>query len=163
MGYYYPMGQIKIKDQVILYSDSCQKYIDGWRWHLHKTKHGIYVRGYPVGRRRDGLYYMHRVISRARGGEDVDHINGNGLDNRIENLRVCSRTQNNGNRRKIAKKSSKYKGVHFDKQTNKWRAEITHEGKRIRLGRFKTEKEAVNAYYQKAKELFKEYALLSFR
>lgn len=161
MGHNHPMGQLIISGKTIFYTDSFQPYIDGWVWHLHKTRTGCYARGYKRGERSGGLSYMHRVFSDAQKGFDVDHKNGNGLDNRIENLRVCNRTQNNGNRRKVKDKTSKYKGVHFDAHTGKWRAEISFEGVRYRLGRFASQEEAVQAYFKKAKELFEGFALMA--
>lgn len=157
------MGHIKIKNHTVLYSDRHQKYIDEWNWHIHKTKTGNYVRGYPKGKRDGGLFYMHRVFTGAPKGMDVDHRNGDGLNNRDENLRVCTRNQNNANRHKVQSKTSKYKGVHYESQTGKWRAEVTMMGARYRLGRFESQEDAVKAYYKKAQELFKEYAMMAVK
>lgn len=94
----------------------------------------------------------------------VDHINRNKLDNRRENLRVCSMYESNRNRGKILFKRkqsivSEYKGVWWDK--NKWRCAITVNNEKIYIGRFKTEKEAAIAYNKAASFYFGEYACLN--
>lgn len=75
----------------------------------------------------------------------IDHINGDRLDNRIENLRDVPAILNNCNRAKSKGKSSKYLGVSFKKGRNKWRAHIQVDGKYIHLGHFGTEEDAVAA------------------
>jgi hypothetical protein len=109
------------------------------------------------------IVYMHRVIINAPVGSIVDHRYGNGLDNRKVNLRIVTRTQNQYNRRKTAKKtSSKYKGVHFKKVINRYSAEICCNGKRTHLGYFDNEIDAAKAYDKAAKELHGEFARLNF-
>lgn len=106
---------------------------------------------------------MHRLImERVLNGEQiptnmtVDHINGDGLDNRRENLRLATIQQNNCNTRTRKGKVVSYKGVstHY----NKYRARIRFERKLIYLGLFNTPEEAHEAYKAKAKELFGEFA-----
>ena len=107
---------------------------------------------------------MHRLITNAPKGLMVDHINHNGLDNRRKNLRLCTVSQNNRNRRPITRpnKGSKYKGVTFDKKRNLFKAEIQHNKKKYFLGRFKSQIKAAQAYDKKARELFGEFAYLNF-
>jgi hypothetical protein len=82
--------------------------------------------------------------------KEIDHRNRNSLDNRLINLRWCSRSDNLRNREKMTGCSSKYKGVSFDKSRNKWTAEIwckeLFKRKKKFLGRFNTEEEAYNAW-----------------
>jgi len=105
---------------------------------------------------------MHRSIIKPPEGYETDHINGNGLDNRRENLRMVTRSQNNQNRRKSHKKcSSKYKGVSLDKRCGRWGAYINSRKQRQRLGYHDTEELAAKAYDIKAAELFGEFALLN--
>lgn len=99
-------------------------------------------------------------------GTEVDHINSNPLDNRKSNLRIVTRQQNNWNASKTKvknniKTSSKYKGVYWAGNDNKWRVEITKDCKRYRMGYFKNEEDAARAYNLKASELFGEYAKLN--
>jgi hypothetical protein len=124
--------------------------------------------------RNDGRFYavrwaknrnvkMHQVIMGTEEGKVIDHINGNGLDNRRANVRFATAQQNGWNKRKQrGNYSSKYKGVHWAKKRNQWRARIKCNGRSIHLGRFETEEEAARAYDEKAKELFGEFAWLNF-
>lgn len=85
----------------------------------------------------------------------VDHINHNTLDNRRENLRLCTHTQNNQNAKKKGYSKNKYKGI--TKQDNKWIARIRYKGKNLYLGRFKTEEEAHIAYCEAGRKYQREY------
>lgn len=104
--------------------------------------------------------YLHRLIMNAKKGEIVDHINRNTLDNRKENLRICSNMQNTWNAGS-RKGLSKYKGVTYIRRSNKWGASIGCNGKRISLGHFELERDAALAYNAKAVELFGEFACLN--
>lgn len=84
----------------------------------------------------------------------VDHIiKEEPLDNSVSNLRWATSQQNSQNRKKKQNTSSQYKGVSFDKESNKWRAIICIDYKLVHLGRYNTEKEAALAYNQKAQEI----------
>jgi hypothetical protein len=90
----------------------------------------------------------------------VDHINHNTLDNRKENLRKCSCSENSRNQ--ISKTgTSKYKGVSWHKNDKKWVASIGYKWKTYRLGCFVNEEDAAIAYNKKAKELFGKFAFLN--
>lgn len=106
---------------------------------------------------------MHRLIMNAKSGQIVDHINGNGLDNRRSNLRFVNNSQNSQNQRTHKDKMhSKYKGVTYitSKQyrRKRWKVVIGINSKSIYLGAFMTEKEAAIAYRQAAKIFHGEYA-----
>ena len=100
----------------------------------------------------------------------VDHINGNTLDNRKENLRLCTNQQNAMHRGKTKNNKSGYKGVRYMKKkkgminehSKPWQAQIYLNQKQIYLGCYKTPEEAARAYDKKAIELFGEYATLIF-
>jgi len=105
---------------------------------------------------------MHRLIMDEPKGLFVDHRDHNGLNNRKTNLRLCTKKQNQENRRPNRGGTSKYKGVHWCNTYKKFRARICHNGKRIHLGYFEDEIEAAKAYDKKARELFGEFAYLNF-
>jgi len=106
---------------------------------------------------------MHRLLLDAETGLEVDHINGLTLDNRRSNLRICTGQQNVWNKPKFSGAfSSKFKGVVWDKECDKWRARIRFNDKLISLGRHVDEEDAARAYDKKALELFGPFAKLNF-
>ncbi len=90
----------------------------------------------------------------------VDHIDGTRTNNNLDNLRFCSLSQNQGNRKK-QNSSSIYKGVCWAKSREKWYAQIQIEGRKKNLGYFSNEKDAAAKYNEAAKEHFKEFAKLN--
>jgi len=109
-----------------------------------------------------GQYYAHRLAFLYMTGSwptfDIDHKNGNGLDNRWDNLRSATRSQNMANTKLPLTNTSGYKGVRWDKARGKWRAEIRIKGRSRHLGLFATAEEAHAAYMEKAREVFGEFA-----
>jgi hypothetical protein len=105
--------------------------------------------------------YLHRFIASATKDILVDHKNHNGLDCRKENLRQCTRAQNNANKSKTHG-GSKYKGVCWDKSRNKWKAELTYDYTHVFIGRFSDEIEAALAYDTEARRYFDEFAHTNF-
>lgn len=130
-----------------------------WRADSHGYHSGVLlVYGKRDVRKIDGTWttqYLHDFILNIKG---VDHKNGNGLDNRRSNLRPANQSQNLPNQRKRSGVSSRYKGVTWDKDNNKWRAQIQVDGRHIHLGRYIDETEAALAYVQAAHEYFGEFA-----
>jgi len=120
--------------------------------------------GYAVRKGRKKLkeprtVHMHRFIMDVPPGIQVDHINGNKLDNRRSNLRLASVQKNAFNRKKPKVKcTSQYKGVLKRKNSDKWEARIKINNKSIYLGRFVSEVDAAKAYNQAAKKYFGEFA-----
>ncbi len=110
---------------------------------------------------------MHREIASLRirklsENEVVDHRNRDGLDNRSENIRIATRSENHANSKKYKNKgASKFKGVGWDKVNRKWRAKIMIDYCTIHLGRFDSEIEAALAYNKAAIKLFGEFALIN--
>jgi hypothetical protein len=102
---------------------------------------------------------LHYLIVEKRGGLEVDHINRDVFDNRRENLRYCTRSQNEMNKGLNVANSSGYKGVCGE--GGKWRAQIKFRRNNLHLGMFLTKKEAAKAYNEKAKELYGEFAWLN--
>lgn len=104
---------------------------------------------------------IHRQLLNP-GSSFIDHINGNGLDNRRENLRLCDSRTNTYNRQKHMNCSSLFKGVYLHKASGMWRAQIKLNGIRRSLGAFKLEIEAALAYDKAARDSFGEFAKLNF-
>lgn len=101
---------------------------------------------------------MHRLIMKAPDGLVVDHINHNELDNRKNNLRVCTQSNNAMNRKKAINNTSGYIGVVFKKDCNKWEAFIRVDGKRKYLGLFATPELAYEARKEAEEKYFGEFA-----
>ena len=114
--------------------------------------------------------FLHRLIMERVLGrpllnwkiEQVDHKNGDGLDNRRPNLRICSQSQNGANSKKAAPCSSQFKGVVWQKHRNKWSAKISVNGKHYHLGNFVDEEDAATAYDVAARRLRGDFARLNF-
>lgn len=140
-------------------------WLSQWKWYAHRSE-GIY---YAVRKFKgaDGFLHdmcMHRqILGLERGDKQQgDHRNHNTLDNRRGNLRICTQSQNNMNRRSATTSSSQFKGVTWDKRVRKWRAQISIKGKNKYLGDFKGEKNAALAYDARAFREFGEFACLNF-
>ncbi len=117
---------------------------------------------YAVARINKKFCYMHHVILGSTN--QVDHINGNGLDNRRENLRLVTNAQNQMNKKKWRNKcSSKHKGVAFRAKgrAKSWYAYINLNGKQTSLGYFDSEISAAHAYNKAASKHFGEFARLN--
>jgi hypothetical protein len=145
--------------KVAIVDDEDFKFLSQWKWHVlrHRWKHGETW----YARRGRGIM-MHNVIAGIAGIPNVDHQDGDGLHNWRSNLRPCTRSQNQGNRRKRAPGSSRYKGVSWIQSKRLFRVGIRQHGKSIHLGYFKDELEAASAYDSAATKQFGEFALTNF-
>jgi len=126
--------------------------------HLMQFKWFYTCYGYAARNARDKTLLMHRVILSADKGFNIDHINGDALDNRKSNLRFCSQAENSRNRKLRKGGTSKFKGVGWHKATGKWVAYIKVNYKHKHLGLFVDEKEAAMAYDAAALLYFGEFA-----
>ena len=116
------MKKIKLsKGKVALVDNEDYIWLNQWKWHFMAG--GYAMRHLRISEDKNSkLIYMHRQILNTPKGLESDHINRNKLDNRKENLRVATRSQNNMNRKKRINCTSKYKGVSWHKQRKKWQA-----------------------------------------
>jgi hypothetical protein len=123
------------------------KRVSKYKWCLD----GRYAKGYVNGKQ----IRLHVFVTNAKLGEEIDHINGDGLDNRKCNLRVCTKSQNQMNKGIILNHTG-YKGVH-SRKSGLFYAQIW-VGKNIHLGSFKTAKEAADAYDEAALQVYGSFA-----
>lgn len=119
--------------------------------------------GFIAVRRTGGrLLPMHEVICPCPEGMQPDHINGDHLDNRDENLRPATHQKNMMNRGPQKNNKSGYKGVSWIANKRKWHAQIKFNGVHIFIGYFVDKIDAARAYDRKAIELFREFAYTNF-
>lgn len=98
--------------------------------------------------------YMHRFIMNAPKGTYVDHINGNKLDNRKSNLRLCTQSQNMANSGKKITNTSGFKGVSYDKKAKKWGVYLTFNYKHIFGGYYDDIQKAADKYVELSERYF---------
>lgn len=145
---------------VALVDRADEALVSGFDWHPMWDRHTRSF--YAIATVREGNrrvpVRMHRLVVSANHHEFVDHVNNDTLDNRRTNLRLCSRSQNQANQRESAGKTSQYKGVRWNRECQKWQAQIGVQGKRHHLGLFTDERSAAAAYDSAARNVFAEYA-----
>lgn len=139
---------------VALVSDVDFDALSAFKWHLHSA--GYAYRAQKRGGKQTN-FLMHREVLSAPKGVLVDHINGNRLDNRRENLRLATYSEN-GRNKPAVQGSSTLKGVSWHTSRGKWRAVIKVNRVSRHIGYFATEAEAAAAYAAAAKELHGEFA-----
>ena len=120
----------------------------------------FYVTGCITGSGKKML--LHRLILRPPSGMQVDHIDGNPLNNRRSNLRICTNAQNLANSRKAKGKTSLFKGVFWNRESQKWKSAISPKGKQIHLGFFTDPILAAKVYDKAARLYFGEFAKPNF-
>lgn len=152
------MKEIKLtQNKVALVDDEDFERLSQYKWHAIKIHRSWYARRAANGKR----IYMHRELINTEQGYFIDHINRNGLDNRRQNIRACSISENNRNTSSHKGSSSKYLGVYWDSNKNKWKASISYKNKVIHLGRYSIETQAALAYNLAAAKYFGEFANLN--
>lgn len=118
-------------------NDEDFEYLNQFRWQLdsdgYAVRHNLAHEGKRGSKKR-----MHRVILSTPKGLLVDHVNGDRLDNRRENLRNCTFVDNARNAKRHASNASGFKGVYWNKREKKWKGHIRTNNKSIHLGYFKS-------------------------
>ena len=149
--------------KMAMVDDEDFEWLNQFKWHAAQRSGGlIYAQGQVDGKHQ----LMHRVIMTTKSGQEIDHINGDGLDNRRDNMRVCSHQQNLANSKISKTNKSGYKGVHLMKVSHNsprpWRAQILVDGEIISLGSFSSPVEAAIAHDLAAIEFNGLFARLNF-
>lgn len=136
--------------------------VSQWKWFASRGGNTDYALRKKRIDGRQQTVVLHRVLLNAPAGMHVDHINGNGLDNRRENLRLCTRRENRRNSQRQAGSVSQFKGVSKRQGRPKaWVAKI-YVGEKQYTQCFFTELEAAKRYDEMAREHFGEFAKLNF-
>jgi hypothetical protein len=146
------------RGEITLIDESDWGLVCKYNWTLHIPDNRKYARCHYEGKK----IYLHRLLLNAKPGEIVDHKNGDGLDNRRNNIRLATQSQNTANCTTSIKTASGFRGVYFDKRSGLWQAKIKFNYKSNFLGSYKTTDEAAKVYDEAAFKLFGEFARLNF-
>lgn len=140
--------------------DADYEWLNQWKWHVMvDTRHNVAtaarsVHGAEMVRNGKNRIYMHRFIMDCPTDMEIDHINGNTLDNRRSNLRIVTRSENLRNRRVFKNNKCGFKGVQLD-TSGKWQVVI-------RYGAYETAKEAAAEFDRVITFIYGEFAKLNF-
>jgi hypothetical protein len=163
------MKEIKLTKchSIALVDDDDYEELSKYKWSSKTARTGYYAFIYIWNKetKQTKAIGMHRMVINCPDGYIVDHINHNGLDNRKENLRIVTKSQNSMNTQKNKKNKYGYKGVALIGKRNRnkpYAGQLRYGKTRYYLGTFSTPEEAARAYDKKAKELFGEFACLNF-
>jgi len=152
------MKRIKLtQGKYAIVDDEDFEWLNQWKWYYGCDDYAIRAIYYPQRRN----ICMHRLIINTPQGMETDHRNGNKLDNRRSNLRICTTAQNQMNRGAPSNNKSGYKGVYWSKQRKKWAVFIGFNSKLRIIGFFDNKIQAAKVYNQKAIELFGDFAFLN--
>jgi hypothetical protein len=149
--------------------DEDYDYLMQWIWYASVKKRNVYARR---GKTTNGSASMHRLLMNPSSDKQVDHIDHNGLNNQKSNLRICTHSENQRNRRTLKKVTSKYMGVSMHKEERVsregrawtyilWHAQLNVHQKAVYSKYFKTEIEAALAYNEAAIKYHGEFATIN--
>ncbi|MCK9599485.1 MAG: HNH endonuclease [Sphaerochaeta sp.] len=144
---------------VALVDDEDYEWLGRWKWSIMEVAGGKFYAARQVRGDKVVCILMHRVIVNTPIDMHTDHVDGNGLNNQRANLRICTPSQNQANRRNQTGGSSVFKGVTWEK--GKWRARIYPDGEKVSLGGFREEQQAAKAYNDAALLFYGGFARLN--
>lgn len=147
------------KNKRTVIDDEDYEYLNQFKWHFSSryAMRKIWLKD----EKRYKSIPMHRLILNNPKNLDIDHIDGDGLNNQKSNLRACTHAQNLINRPKQKNNTSGFKGVYWNKWVNKWFASIMVNQKSINLGFCSSKEEAAKIYNDAAIKYFGNYAYLN--
>ena len=146
--------------KIALVDDADYQLVSQFKWHAEKRKCDIWYAKRNLYK-PDGMrttQYLHQFL--IPGAQDIDHRDGNGLNNQRENIRPCTHAQNMCNAKRQSAGSSRFKGVSY--RYRKWQAGIRFQSKSYHLGSFLIEEDAARAYDAAAKQFHGSFARLNF-
>lgn len=154
------MGHINLtQGKTTFVDDEDLEILNRHRWCVVRIHNNFYAQAHIGGKR----CYMHRLLMGLPDGLEVDHINGDGLDNRRCNLRLATHQQNLANQRTQVRNKAGFRGVSQNKRSQKpWRARIKCHGKEVHLGHFDSAEDAARAYDRAAIDTFGDFARTNF-
>jgi hypothetical protein len=148
--------------KVAIVDDEDFEYLNQWKWCLRGTGRGKFyaIRGFRKSKKNNktGSVRMHRQIMKVEKGFVVDHIDGNTLNNKKNNFRICTQSDNCKNQKMSIKNKCGYKGVSQQKNTNKFISQISLNNNKIYLGTFTDIIDAARAYNEAALKYHGEFA-----
>lgn len=157
------MKMIKLtKDKETIVDDEDYEYLSQFKWQVSSNGYAVrWVLKHEIHHTQ--TYFMHRLLLKPNRDKEIDHINGDKLDNRKENLRITNRSNNAANcaKKKYKNNTSQFKGVGWYPRNNCWRAVIRIKSKYKHLGYFSNEIDAAKAYNKAAIKHFKQFANLN--
>ena len=148
---------IQLKHGTAIVDEQDFDRVNQYKWYSIDND-GTGKRCYATCKIGKSTVYMHRMVVGAQGGESVDHIDGNGLNNSRSNLRLVTQSQNNMNQRVREDNTSGHKGISWCPDREKYQVYINIDRKRKSLGRYKTLEEAIYVRDQAVKSHYGEYA-----
>jgi len=147
------------REKVTIVDEEDFEELNKYKWHARIQ---TYTGAFRAKRRENKKEIdMAREIMNCPPGLEVDHINGDLLDNRKCNLRICTHGENMRNRRLQRNNTSGYRGVHYFKRDGRYVAYIYLNGRKIHIGSYKTDIDAAMAYNAHARDLHGEFARLN--
>ncbi len=145
-----------------LVDDEDYGWLMQWKWGAHHSMGRYFASAWVLVDGAKRSMKMHRLILNAPEGEEVDHKNNNALDNRRQNIRICSRSENMRNRPPSIRNKSGYKGVFWSKSYKKWHVKIRASVKQETVGYSFCLIKAAKMYDAAAKKAFGDFAWLNF-
>jgi hypothetical protein len=158
------MKEIQLtQGQVALVDDEDFERVSQYKWRAQKANRVKRLKFYVVSGQSPSLILLHRLIVGAPKSAVVDHISGDGLDNRRGNLRLATHAQNMRNSATVllTHNSSGFRGVSWCKNQNRWRTRLAVDGNLMHVGYFTDKLEAAKAYNEAAKKYHGEFATLN--
>ncbi len=144
-------GKFAIVDAIV--DDEDYEWLNQYKWCAVRDRGTFYATRTDRTSGKKVNVRMHREIVKVKQGFQIDHLNGNGLDNQKLNLRICTNAQNQWNRHPLPL----FGGIWWDKERKRFRIVMRHNGKKRYLGQYKKKSEASKAYQKAAEERRRKY------